>query len=183
MATCRTRAPSRTHARGRQPAAAARRTTTRSTPTRRCGRRSSARAARGASTGSRDFGARGRLGRGARALAAARSATSRCCARTTASATASTRSSTTRRCTGCCGSGVEREVNSLPWRDPRPGAHVVRDGDVLPLQPARHRARAARCRSTTRPSPTMRQDAGAGRRVGGAADAARLRPLRAGRAW
>jgi putative acyl-CoA dehydrogenase len=24
--------------------------------------------------------------------------------------------------------GVEREVNSLPWRDPRPGAHVVRAG-------------------------------------------------------
>src|SRR4029079_6743631 len=24
--------------------------------------------------------------------------------------------------------GVEREVNSLPWRDPRPGAHVVRYG-------------------------------------------------------
>jgi len=24
--------------------------------------------------------------------------------------------------------GVEREVNSLPWRDPRPGAHVVRTG-------------------------------------------------------
>ena len=43
-------------------------------------------------------------------------------------------------CTGCCASASSARCNSLPWRDPRPGAHVVRAAHVLPLQPARHRA-------------------------------------------
>ena len=74
-----------------------------------------------------------------------------CCTRTTATATASTQVEYDPSMHWMLRLGVEREVNSLPWRDPRPGAHVVRDGAVLPDQPARHRARAARCRSTTRP--------------------------------
>jgi putative acyl-CoA dehydrogenase len=36
--------------------------------------------------------------------------------------------------------GVERELNSLPWREPRAGAHVGSGGDVPPLQSARHGA-------------------------------------------
>jgi putative acyl-CoA dehydrogenase len=54
--------------------------------------------------------------------------------------------------------GVEREVNSLPWRDPRPGAHVVRAGmfhlfnqlDTGPCCPMSINYAAV---------PTMRQDA------------------------
>ncbi|MDX6670978.1 MAG: putative acyl-CoA dehydrogenase [Solirubrobacteraceae bacterium] len=54
--------------------------------------------------------------------------------------------------------GVEREVNSLPWRDPRPGAHVVRAGlfylmnqlDTGPCCPMAINYAAV---------PTMRQDA------------------------
>ena len=38
----------------------------------------------------------------------------------------STRSSSTRRGTGCCGGAIEREIHGLPWREQRPGAHVVR---------------------------------------------------------
>jgi putative acyl-CoA dehydrogenase len=53
--------------------------------------------------------------------------------------------------------GVEREVNSLPWRDPRPGAHVVRAGlfymlnqlDTGPCCPMSINYAAA---------PTLRQD-------------------------
>ena len=55
--------------------------------------------------------------------------------------------------------GVEREVNSLPWRDPRPGAHVVRAAmfhlfnqlDTGPCCPMAINYAAV---------PTMRQDAG-----------------------
>ena len=36
--------------------------------------------------------------------------------------------------------GVEREVNSLAWRDPRPGAHVVRYALFYLIEPARHGA-------------------------------------------
>src|SRR2546423_15262599 len=54
--------------------------------------------------------------------------------------------------------GVEREVNSLPWRDERPGAHVVRTGlfyllnqlDTGPCCPMAINYAA---------TPTMRQDA------------------------
>jgi putative acyl-CoA dehydrogenase len=54
--------------------------------------------------------------------------------------------------------GVEREVNSLPWRDPQPGAHVVRAGmfhlfnqlDTGPCCPMSINYAAV---------PTMRQDA------------------------
>lgn len=54
--------------------------------------------------------------------------------------------------------GVEREVNSLPWREPRPGAHVVRAGlmhlfdqlDTGPCCPMSINYAAV---------PTMRQDA------------------------
>src|SRR2546421_8654455 len=54
--------------------------------------------------------------------------------------------------------GVEREVNSLPWRQPRPGAHVVRAGmfylfnqlDTVPCCPMSINYAAVR---------TMRQDA------------------------
>ena len=61
--------------------------------------------------------------------------------------------------------GVEREVNSLPWREPRAGAHVVRAGmfhlfdqlDTGPCCPMSINYAAV---------PTMRQDAGAGERVG-----------------
>ncbi len=76
--------------------------------------------------------------------------------------------------------GVEREVNSLPWRDPRPGAHVVRTGmfhlfnqlDTGPCCPMSINYAAV---------PTMRQDATLAAAVGAKADAARLRLLRAGR--
>ncbi len=54
--------------------------------------------------------------------------------------------------------GVEREVNSLAWRDPRPGRARGALRPLLSDEPARHRARAARCRSTTPRRRPMRQE-------------------------
>ena len=76
--------------------------------------------------------------------------------------------------------GVEREVNSLAWRDPRPGAHVVRYGlfymmnqlDTGPVLPD-----VDQLRRHADDAPGRRARGG----VGAAPDAARLRPLRAGR--
>ena len=78
--------------------------------------------------------------------------------------------------------GVEREVNSLPWRDPRAGAHVVRAGmfhlfnqlDTGPCCPMSHQLRR---RPDHAPGP------GAGRGVGAATDVARLRRASPRRAW
>ena len=61
--------------------------------------------------------------------------------------------------------GVERELNSLPWREPRAGAHVVRAAmfhlfnqlDTGPCCPMSINYAAV---------PTMRQDADAGARSG-----------------
>ena len=78
--------------------------------------------------------------------------------------------------------GVEREVNSLPWREPRAGAHVVRacmfhlfnQLDTGPCCPMSINYAAV---------PTMRQDAALAARVGGAPDAARLRRASPRRGW
>ena len=93
-------------------------------------------AARGAGARGRRLGRRpparhrraGRLAPRRSSTPSAASATSRCCAPTTATATAWTRSSWTRPGTGCCARRIEREIHSLPWRDPQPGAHTVRAG-------------------------------------------------------
>ena len=127
----------------------------------------------------RDFGAVVGSAGGARARPARAAQPARSCTRTTATATASTRSTTTRRCTGCCASASSARSTRCRGATRGPGAHVVRAGlfyllnqlDTGPCCPMSINYAAM---------PTMRQDAGAGRRVGAAPDAARLRPLRAG---
>ena len=101
------------------------RTSTCSTPTWRCARDSSARAPAGRSTACATrarWPARPRR----RSTAGAPSATSRGWSRTTATATASTRSSYDPSWHWLLRGAVEREIHALPWRDPRPGAHVAR---------------------------------------------------------
>ena len=76
--------------------------------------------------------------------------------------------------------GVERELNSLPWRDPRPGAHVVRAAmfhlfnqlDTGPCCPMSINYAAV---------PDDAPGPGAGGGVGVTSDAPRLRRLRPGR--
>ena len=78
--------------------------------------------------------------------------------------------------------GVEREINSLPWREPRAGAHVVRAGlfhlfnqlDTGPCCPMSINYAAV---------PTMRQDAALAEQWERAPDAARLRLASRRRAW
>jgi putative acyl-CoA dehydrogenase len=55
--------------------------------------------------------------------------------------------------------GVEREVNSLPWRDPQPGAHVVRAG-LFYLMNALDTGPCCPMAINYAAVPTMRQDAG-----------------------
>jgi putative acyl-CoA dehydrogenase len=55
--------------------------------------------------------------------------------------------------------GVEREVNSLPWRDPRPGAHVVRAAMFL-LMNALDTGPCCPMSINYAAVPTIRQDAG-----------------------
>ncbi len=78
--------------------------------------------------------------------------------------------------------GVERELNSLPWREPRPASHVVRAAmfhlfnqlDTGPCCPMSINYAAV---------PTMRQDPALAGGLGGAADAARLRRASPRPAW
>ena len=74
----------------------------------------------------RPRGRRDRRRRGASSGAGRRTRTRRSCARTTATGTASTRSSTTPPTTSCWRSTVSHGLHSLPWTEPRPGAHVAR---------------------------------------------------------
>src|SRR4051794_24523827 len=77
--------------------------------------------------------------------------------------------------------GIERELSSLPWRDPQPGAHVVRAAlfymfnglDTGPVLPDVDQLRGHADAAPRRP--------GDRRGVRAADHAARLRPLRAGR--
>ena len=66
------------------------------------------------------------LARRDRALRAGRAQRAASSARTTATATGSTRWSSIRPGTGAFGQAIEREIHSLPWRDPQPGGHAVR---------------------------------------------------------
>ena len=141
------------------------------------------RAARGARARGRRLGrrsrARGRRGRrqrrGASSTGAAPSATCRSCARTTATATGSTRSSSTRRGTGCCEarssarSRACRGASRSPARTSSARAMFMHVGQ-------RQRRRDVPGVDDLRGDPgAARRRARAGRRVGAAADQARLR--------
>ena len=117
---------------------------------------------------------RGRLGRGARRTPSARSATSRCCSTHDRYGNRVDEIDYDPSMHWMLRLGVEREVNSLPWREPRAGAHVVRAGDVPPVQPARHRPVLSDV-DQLRGGPDDAPGRSARRRVGGAPDAARLR--------
>ena len=73
---------------------------------------------------------------------------------------------------------VEREIHALPWREPRPGAHVARAALEL-LWTQANAGVMCPVSMTYSAIPALRADPRARRRVGAAADAARLRARRA----
>ena len=75
---------------------------------------------------------------------------------------------------------VERECHGLPWRDPRPGAHVVRAALFMTWSQVNAGVMCP-VSMTHAIVPALRENAGAGRRVGAAAGQAELRRRRARR--
>ena len=101
-------------------------TTTSSRPTGRWSRRCGARAAAGPRSRSRELGAFAGSERDDPLGLRWQTRTRPSCAPTTATATGSTRSSSTRSWHELMRIGVGHGLHALPWREPRPGAHVAR---------------------------------------------------------
>ena len=144
------------------------RPTTSSTPTSRCARRSSARAAAGAWTACAtpaSWPARSRRS----STPSAPSATSRACAPTTATATASTTVELDPSWHWLLRQAIEREIHSLPWREPEPGrARGARGADVR--LDAGQRRRDVPGLDDLLGDPRAARRARAGRRMGAAPD-------------
>ena len=151
-------------------------------PTSRCARRSSARAAGWARRPRARHRRRGRLGRGAGARPPRRAQRAAAAHARPLRPPRSTRSSSTRRWHWLLRGAVEREIHALPWRDPRPGAHVARAALEL-LWTQANAGVMCPVSMTYSAVPALRERPRAGRRVGAAPDAARLRARRAVRAW
>ena len=75
---------------------------------------------------------------------------------------------------------VEREIHSLPWRDPQPGSARRPRGAVHAVVKRQRRRHVPGLDDLRRGPGAARRLAGAGRRVGAPADQARLRAGRAG---
>ena len=173
----RWRSPRRAHPRGREPGAAAR-----AVQRVRGGRA----AARGARARGRRLGRRpparhrraGRLAPRRSRTRSAPSATSRSCARTTATATAIDEVELDPSWHWCLRQAIEREMHSLPWRDPQPGAPRRARGALLRLGPG-ELGRHVPGLDDLLGDPGAARGAGARRRVGAAHHAAELRRRRA----
>ena len=107
------------------------------------------------------------------------SATSRSCARTTATATAIDEVELDPSWHWCLRQAIEREIHSLPWRDPQPGAHAVRAALFFVWSQVNSGVMCPVSMTYSADSRAAR-GAGAGGRVGAAGHEAELRRRRAG---
>ena len=77
---------------------------------------------------------------------------------------------------------IEREIHSLPWRDPRPGAHMVRAALMVTWSQANAGVMCP-VSMTYSAVPALREEPDLAERVGAAADVARLRVAAPSAAW